>query len=183
VVGAGDELRYVPDDTDDDADGADSSVGHDGPTAGHVESPPPIASLEQGLRLRYKAEVLSRYPVADRHEFPLPAGIPLFCLPSGLQLCRPRPPTFHSFVHTSENGLHIMGCCLTMYEPLTASQRASLAFLAQVTFPCILGAASSSPLFILHIPPPCFAPTATRCRAVRRRWLQRVACRRPCACA
>lgn len=147
VVGGGDELRYAPDDADDDADG--EYDGNDSPAAGRHESPPPIATLEQGLRLHYKADVQGRYPMADRHEFPLPAGIPLFCLPNGLQLCRPRSPTFHSFVHTSENGLHIMGCCLTIYEPLTVSQRASLAFLAQVTGS---RAVSSFCFFLFHTP-------------------------------
>lgn len=70
----------------------------------------------------YQADVIDRYPLEDRPDFALPDGIQLFCLPNGLEISLPRPPTFHSFVHTSENGTHILGCCLTIYEPLTEQQ-------------------------------------------------------------
>ncbi len=35
-------------------------------------------------------------------------------------------PTFHSFVHTSENGNRILGCCLTFYERISSSQVSEL---------------------------------------------------------
>ena len=121
VVGAGDELMYASDDEEDGSEDADQpSQQHT--THRKVVHPQP----------RYKAEVLSRYPIEDRSAFPLPAGIPLFCLPNGLQLCSSRSPAFHSFVHTSEDGLHIMGCCLTIYEPLTSLQLESIDKLSSI---------------------------------------------------
>lgn len=77
----------------------------------------------QNVPVSYHADIIDRYPLEDRVDFALPDGIQLFCFPDGLRICGPHPPTFHSFVHTSEHGSHIMGCCLTIYEPLTAKQK------------------------------------------------------------
>lgn len=77
-------------------------------------------------QVEYESSILSRYPSTDWPEFPLPEGIPLFCLPNGLVLSEPRSPAFHSFVHTSDDGTRILGSCLTVYEPLTESQRNSV---------------------------------------------------------
>lgn len=38
----------------------------------------------------------------------------------------PSESHFHSFVHTSDDGSHILGCCLTVYEPITTEQLKSL---------------------------------------------------------
>lgn len=127
------EFQYAPDDDEDDCD---ADAEQDSQHQQHHE----FSSIHEMQKVRYKAEVLSRYPVEDRSNFPLPAGIPLFCLPNGLQICASRAPTFHSFVHTSEDGLHIMGCCLTIYQSLTVTQRASIASLL-----CEGGTSSSPP--------------------------------------
>jgi hypothetical protein len=77
---------------------------------------------KQLLHISYQADIIDRYPLEDRPDFALPDGIQLFCLPNGLEISLPCSPSFHSFVHTSENGSHILGCCLTIYEPLTEQQ-------------------------------------------------------------
>eukprot|EP00981_Chlorochromonas_danica_P003398 scaffold651_cov174-Ochromonas_danica.AAC.7 len=52
-----------------------------------------------------------------------PEGIEFFCFPKGLTfLQRPCPPAFHSFVHTSEYGSRLIGCCLTICEELTEEE-------------------------------------------------------------
>ena len=74
--------------------------------------------------------VTDRYPTQDRPKDPLPEGIQLFCLPRGAQLSlSAKRPSLHTFVQTNEVGEHLLGCCLTFYEPATAAQRASLAAL------------------------------------------------------
>lgn len=100
VVGAGDTFQLV--------------IEEDSPSLREKDKQP--------LHISYQANIIDRYPLEDRTDFALPDGIQLFCLPNGLEISLPRPPTFHSFVHTSENGSHILGCCLTIYEPLTAQQ-------------------------------------------------------------
>ena len=137
VVGAGDEMTYASDDEEDDSEDCDH-LSHQPHTHRKATHPQP----------RYKAEVLSRYPIEDRSTFPLPAGIPLFCLPNGLQLCLSRSPAFHSFVHTSEDGLHIMGCCLTIYEPLTSQQRESIEKLSSSIHSSVNNGDN------VHVPPP-----------------------------
>lgn len=76
--------------------------------------------------ITYQSDVIDRYPIEDRLDFALPDGLMLFCLPNGLEVSLPHPPSFHSFIHTSEHGAHILGCCLTIYEPLTEKQAASM---------------------------------------------------------
>ena len=116
VVGAGDTLRVA--------------VEHDSPSKKTTIESESKSGLGLGLGLQlqhsYQADIIDRYPLEDRTDFALPDGLQLFCLPNGLQITGPHPPTFHSFVHTSEHGCHILGCCLTIYEPLTAQQIASI---------------------------------------------------------
>jgi DENN (AEX-3) domain/uDENN domain len=105
VVGAGENLKLA--------------IDHETPTK-------KFASDHNHVSLSFQTDIIDRYPLEDRTDFPLPDGIQLFCLPNGLETCGPHPPTFHSFVHTSEHGAHIMGCCLTIYEPLTEQQKLSV---------------------------------------------------------
>lgn len=84
----------------------------------------------------FHAFVTDRYPTSDRPDFALPEGMPLFCLPKNLEIAESlRRPSFHSFVHTSEDGGHTHGCCLTFYEALTSGQRRSLLELVRVLVP------------------------------------------------
>lgn len=79
----------------------------------------------RGLPLQ--ASVVDRYPAGPREDSEFPSGIFLFCFPNGMRITKgTRAPQFHSFVHTSENGVRILGCCLTIYEPLTNSQLRSI---------------------------------------------------------
>ena len=92
-----------------------------------VEHESPCKKVTVGnQQVSYQADIIDRYPLEDRPDFALPDGLQLFCLPNGLEISGAHPPTFHSFVHTSEHGAHILGCCLTIYEPLTAQQKASM---------------------------------------------------------
>lgn len=75
----------------------------------------------------FNANVVDRYPLIDRLTQPLPEGIPIFCFPNGVQLFkRGKDPTFHTFVHTSEGGCRMLGCCLTFYRKLNDDQINSL---------------------------------------------------------
>ncbi len=93
---------------------------------------------ENYLSLRYEPVVIDRYPLVDRfsatssnsmcdNTLKLPEGIEYFCLPNGLFLYPIiQKPLFHSFVHTTEDGSRKLGCCLTIYEPLSQAQQESL---------------------------------------------------------
>ena len=73
--------------------------------------------------LSFECHITDRYPVSEREDMSFPEGVHLFCLPSGLKLKHGyHRPTFHSFVHTSESGMRLLGSCLTFYEPLTVNQ-------------------------------------------------------------
>lgn len=77
--------------------------------------------LHDVLHLSFEPEVIDRYPRKDHEDFESPAGIPLFCFPSGCHVSTlKRDPTFFSFVITSENGLRVLGCCLVFYEEVNA---------------------------------------------------------------
>jgi DENN domain-containing protein 5 len=78
----------------------------------------------------FVANVVDRYPLIDRLNQPLPEGLPIFCFPNGVHLTEvEKNPTFHTFVHTSEGGSRMLGCCLTFYRKLNDSQKSSLATL------------------------------------------------------
>eukprot|EP01036_Dinobryon_divergens_P039294 gene39294-51774_t len=79
------------------------------------------------LKMHYNAFITDRYPMQDRKDVPFPHGVELFCFPNGIQICEePLNPLFYSFVHTSEDGFHMMGCCLVFYEALTTIQCTNL---------------------------------------------------------
>jgi hypothetical protein len=86
----------------------------------------PIGSAANPLRMVYDCHITDRYPLEDR-DISLPSGLTLFCLPHGLQLyVGPRTPKFYSFIQTSDKGVHLVGCCLVFFEPLTDTQLSSL---------------------------------------------------------
>jgi hypothetical protein len=79
------------------------------------------------LQWSYAASVVDRYPITDRLNQPLPEGLPIFCFPNGVHLKKTsKSPTFHTFVHTSEGGSRMLGCCLTFYRKLNSDQLNSL---------------------------------------------------------
>jgi hypothetical protein len=52
----------------------------------------------------------------------IPEGIEYFCFPDGIHFsfsCF--SPENHSFIHTSESGTRLIGCCLIFYEEVSAS--------------------------------------------------------------
>jgi hypothetical protein len=79
------------------------------------------------LKLVYTPQILDRYPMEDRDDVSLPTGLTLFCLPDGLHVhSSQKPPSFYSFVQTSESGAQLIGCCLTFFEELNDLQRKCL---------------------------------------------------------
>lgn len=79
------------------------------------------------LKTVFSATVTDRYPLIDRANVPFPDGVALFCFPNGIELqTECKNPLFYSFVHTSELGFHMMGCCLLFYEPITNEQCKSI---------------------------------------------------------
>jgi hypothetical protein len=77
------------------------------------------------LQMVFEPEIVSRYPLVDPENTPsFPDGLTLFCLPDGLRVSqKSRPPSFFSFVQTSDKGSRLVGSCLTFYEKLNVSQR------------------------------------------------------------
>lgn len=89
------------------------------------------------LSTSFEASQLHRYPDADQHQHQaesnaspnetdkFPEGIEFFCFPKGLMLTEePSNARFHAFIHTSEHGSRMVGCCLTFDEELTETQYA-----------------------------------------------------------
>lgn len=87
--------------------------------------------------LCYTPQIVSRFPLQDYNNFPLPDLVPLFCLPSGVNIeLRPTNvslprPLCTTFVLTSGSAQKMYGSALTFYEPfdqslLTADQRSRL---------------------------------------------------------
>jgi len=100
-----------------------------------------------------RPHVLDRYPVVDRTDTSFPAGIFVFCHPSGFSISdHALSPSFHSFVHTSESGARVFGSCLTIYEKLDSTQRSAL----QEHFPSLeldpSGATDTSPPSKYYLP-------------------------------
>lgn len=77
------------------------------------------------LEMVFEADIVSRYPLVDRENAPsFPDGLTLFCLPDGLRVSnKSKPPSFFSFVQTSDKGSRLVGSCLTFYEKLNSIQR------------------------------------------------------------
>lgn len=73
----------------------------------------------------FETEIVSRYPLVDPDNTPsFPDGLTLFCLPDGLRVSqKSSPPSFFSFVQTSDKGSRLVGSCLTFYEKLNDAQR------------------------------------------------------------
>ncbi|XP_013393388.1 C-myc promoter-binding protein [Lingula anatina] len=92
--------------------------------------------------LAYKPGIVYRYPAVDSEEFPLPASVPLFCMPMGAMIeCWPakahRPkPVFSTFVLTGDRWDKVYGAAVTFYETyneekLTSEQRRNLGLLEE----------------------------------------------------
>jgi hypothetical protein len=93
----------------------------------HVDDPlnanDPI-NQSKPMEMVFETEIVSRYPLVDQENTPFPDGLTLFCLPDGLKVTtKSSPPSFFSFVQTSDKGSRLIGSCLTFYEKLNASQR------------------------------------------------------------
>jgi len=87
----------------------------------------PNDSASKPIKMLYSAVVTDRYPLVDHSDVHFPDGVTLFCFPKGIEITtEPKSPSFYSFVHTSENGVHMIGCCLIFYEPLNDQQGNSL---------------------------------------------------------
>lgn len=86
-----------------------------------------IENLFDACTWAIQPSIIDRYPREEREDVSFPQGIALFCFPNGLTVSKvEKAPSFHSFVHTSEEGSRILGCCLTFYEKLTAAQIKSI---------------------------------------------------------
>ncbi|XP_068179237.1 DENN domain-containing protein 4B [Antennarius striatus] len=93
--------------------------------------------------LSYRASLLSRYPEADLEAFPLPASVPVFCLPMGVSVeswpisTKYQLPVFSTFVLTSACGDKVYGAAIQFYEAcagegLSEQQRVRLGLLSVV---------------------------------------------------
>jgi hypothetical protein len=78
------------------------------------------AAAEAEQDTLFKTTVLDRYPVVDRPDCPFPNGVSVFCFPKGgAQLLKGiEMPRFYEFVSTGDNGTHLFGFVLTIFEPL-----------------------------------------------------------------
>ncbi|XP_043530544.1 C-myc promoter-binding protein isoform X3 [Chiloscyllium plagiosum] len=94
-------------------------------------------SLAKTNSIAYKAGLICRYPEEDYESFPLPASVPLFCLPMGATIeCWPYNtkyplPVFSTFVLTAASAAKVYGAAIQFYEPLpqenlTDKQRSQL---------------------------------------------------------
>ncbi|XP_072421478.1 C-myc promoter-binding protein isoform X3 [Chiloscyllium punctatum] len=94
-------------------------------------------SLAKTNSIAYKAGLICRYPEEDYESFPLPASVPLFCLPMGATIeCWPCNtkyplPVFSTFVLTAASAAKVYGAAIQFYEPLpqenlTDKQRSQL---------------------------------------------------------
>ncbi|XP_078097285.1 C-myc promoter-binding protein isoform X2 [Mustelus asterias] len=94
-------------------------------------------SLAKTNTIAYKAGLICRYPEEDYASFPLPASVPLFCLPMGATIeCWPCNtkyplPVFSTFVLTGASATKVYGAAIQFYEPLpqenlTDKQRSQL---------------------------------------------------------
>ncbi|XP_067827358.1 C-myc promoter-binding protein isoform X3 [Heptranchias perlo] len=82
-------------------------------------------SLAKTNTIAYKAGLICRYPEEDYESFPLPASVPLFCLPMGTTIeCWPCNtkyplPVFSTFVLTAASAEKVYGAAIQFYEPLS----------------------------------------------------------------
>lgn len=92
--------------------------------------------------LCYTPQIVSRFPLQDYANFPLPETVPLFCLPTGANIelwpsntTQPKPVA-STFVLTSDSAQKIYGSALSFYEAfdrsrLTADQKSRLGLPAE----------------------------------------------------
>lgn len=84
--------------------------------------------------LCYTPQIISRFPLQDYANFPLPGTVPLFCLPTGANIelwpsnAPMQRPVASTFVLTSDSAQKIYGTSLSFYEAfdqarLTADQK------------------------------------------------------------
>lgn len=78
--------------------------------------------------LCYTPQIVSRFPLQDYANFPLPDTVPLFCLPTGANIelwpanvSIPKPNA-STFVLTSDSAQKIYGSSLSFYEPFDVSR-------------------------------------------------------------
>lgn len=77
--------------------------------------------------ITYEPQIISRFPLQDYSNFPLPHTVPLFCLPTGANIelwpiNSPVPrPVSSTFVLTSDVAQKIYGSALSFYEPYDKS--------------------------------------------------------------
>lgn len=92
--------------------------------------------------LSFTPHIISRFPLQDYANFPLPDTVPLFCLPAGANIeLRPSNvpfprPMVSTFVLTSDSAQKVYGSALSFYEPfdqslLTADQKIRLGLVEQ----------------------------------------------------
>lgn len=118
VVGATDNFELLIE---------ESMLRSHAPTGTADTSTSPIVTTDGSVKvtdLLLTTHVIDRYPLKDRDDIAFPEGIFVFCQPGGLRITdHSLSPSFHSFVHTSENGARVFGCCLTIYEKLDSKQK------------------------------------------------------------
>ncbi len=110
------------------ASSSSSSTGIDrlvtGSSGGEVEIDEDEFLREIGVDwtdVQWDASLLDTYPPQSQR--PIPEGLEYFCFPEGLKwTTTPVHPTFHSFIHTSEEGARMIGSVLTFSEELTDEQ-------------------------------------------------------------
>ncbi|KDR07911.1 C-myc promoter-binding protein [Zootermopsis nevadensis] len=85
-------------------------------------------SMNRANLIPYKPGILARYPLTDYSNFPLPATVPMFCLPMGSSIeCWPSTatqprPVFSTFVLTvSDAAEKVYGSAVTFYERVPAA--------------------------------------------------------------
>lgn len=72
--------------------------------------------------LAYKPAILGRFPPDDYENFPLPASVPLFCLPMGATIecwsakAQHPLPVFSTFILTTSGGEKAYGAAVSFYE-------------------------------------------------------------------
>lgn len=78
--------------------------------------------------LCYTPQIVSRFPLQDYANFPLPDTVPLFCLPTGANIelwpanIQIPKPVASTFVLTSDSAQKIYGSALSFYEPFDESR-------------------------------------------------------------
>lgn len=87
-------------------------------------------------KAKLKVGVLSRYPDLDHADVPFPSGVPVFCFPNGgAELTdRMEMPKFFEFVSTGDNGSHIFGFVLLIYEPINRELYTESMIESEITF-------------------------------------------------